>query len=528
MGFIRAAEDGWHFEDADTGRPFVPIGANYCAVMARVDAGGYCGNVFPLFGTDEHTAGDGVAEGRRAFERLESLGLNIVRIWLEPHDFFPVGRRLDPAGAAKLDALLDAGRRHGIRFTIGMHLCDHASGHKFQPFEPPHGERLLDQLHTLAGRWGRDEQIFSWTIVGEGTLPWQTPWIVSQWPAWLQYWYNDDLDTLRKAWGSGMKVPSFADAPVPPPNVGLTVPLGTLRPSAIAEFPPDPWAGSTWRYDWRLFIEEIGSARVRREARTLREAGARQMITVGNNCWTFPGLPATQMARGYDPYFYLDAVDYLCQHNYPAPQCLPGATGDPLDNEESMQFWLNACEIIGRIYGSLGKPVIMEEWGWYGGGASSFLCPLPHRSEDDQRRYGDRMMEVTQHCFAGWLNWLWRDMPRASDISNLSGLFAADGNRLKPWGRSFTEWARKLKAAPPVRAAARATLDMPMKDLYTSDTAHEQWWQSVCHDYEKKGPFDFRPVFERKPMTSIMDDDLRGTVSKVRRAIETPMGQVKK
>ncbi|NQT20628.1 MAG: hypothetical protein HQ592_13050 [Planctomycetes bacterium] len=333
MGFIRVAGDRRHFEDATTGNTFVPIGSNYCGVMARVDTGGYCGNVFPLFGTDDNTEADGLAEGVRALDRLAALGLNVIRIWLEPHDFFPVGRRLDPEGAAKLDALLEAGRRTGIRFCVGMHLCDHASGHKFQPFEPPHDARLLDQLYALGSRWGREEQIFSWTIVGEGTLPWQTPWIVSQWPAWLQYWYNDDIKALHEAWGPDVKATSFSDAPVPPPNVGLTVPLGTLKSNAISKFPPDTWAGSTWRYDWRLFLEEIGSARVRREARTLREAGARQMITVGNNCWTFPGLPAGQMARGYNPFFYLDDVDYLCQHSYPAPQCLPGGTGDPLDDQ---------------------------------------------------------------------------------------------------------------------------------------------------------------------------------------------------
>lgn len=521
MGMIQVAEDGWHFEDAETRLPYVPVGSNYCGVMAGVDTGGYCGSVFPLFGIDEHTAPDGIAEGRRAFARLEALGLNTVRMWLEPHNFFPVGRRLDPAGAAMLDALFEAGRRHGLRFCLGMHLCDHASGHPLQSFEPPHQERLLDHLTSLAARWGWEEQIFSWTIIGEGTLPWQTPWIVSQWPAWLQYWYNDNLAALRTAWGPDVAVTSFAEAPVPPQNVGLTVPLGTLP----QDLPPDPWAGSTWRYDWRLFLEEIGSAHIRREVRALRAGGARQMITVGNNCWTFPGLPANQMARGYDPYFYLDEVDYLCQHSYPAPQCLPGGTGDPLDNEAAMQFWLNACEVMGRIYGSLGKPVMLEEWGWYGGGTSRFLCPLPHRSEDDQRRYGDRVMEVTHHCFAGWLNWLWRDMPRAADISNLSGLYAADGDRLKPWGQSYAQWAAKLKAKPPVRAPATVTVNLPMKDLYTSDAAHHQWWQTICRDYETKGPFDFRPVFERKPMTSLMGDDLRGAGSATRREVETPMGK---
>ncbi|HUU93493.1 MAG TPA: hypothetical protein VM238_20060 [Phycisphaerae bacterium] len=58
------------------------------------------------------------------------------------------------------------------------------------------------------------------------------------------------------------------------------------------------------------------------------------------------------------------------------------------------------------------------------------------------------------------LNWLWRDMPKASDISDRSGLYAADGNRLKPWGRSYAQWAEQLQATPPCRANARRVVDL--------------------------------------------------------------------
>jgi len=509
MDFIRVSKDGWHFEEASSGKTFVPIGTNYCAVIAGVQTGGYFGQIFPVFGRDEYTEADGSAEARRAFARLAQLGLNVVRTWLEPEVLFPHGRRLDPDGAARLDALVDAAVANGIRLSLGLHLCPIRSqafhSGTIRSFQPPHRQRLNDLLSILARRYGSEPAIFSWTIVGEAQLPWQTDWMAQQWPAWLEYFYDSNLDSLRAAW-EGVQVESFASAPIPPKNVGLTLPFGSVSPGKLPELPPDPWAGSNWRYDWRLFMDDIGSQWVHEQATVLRTAGARQMITVGNNSWTFPGLAAGAMATGLNPYFYLDSVDYICQHSYPAPQCLPGGNGDPLDSEDAMRFWLDACEAMARIYGSMGKPVVLEEFGWYGGNASRFLCPLPFRSEEDQKRYCDRMMETTQTCFSGWFYWQWKDMPRAVDISNYSGLYAADGNRVKPWGNSYAQWARKLKQNPPRRAPAKPTVDLPLRPLYTDDRFHENWWQDICRAYRQTGPLDFRPVIERKPMMELMLD----------------------
>lgn len=524
MGFIRVAKGKLGFEDATTGVPFVPVGSNYCGVMAALSEGGYCGSEFPLFGHDEYTEKDGVAEGIRALERMAALNLNVVRIWLEPDEFFPYGRRLDPIGAAKLDTLLDAGRSLGIRFSLGLHLTPIPSGWKLHSHEPPHNERLLEMLYLLGRRWGQNEDVFSWTIVGEGFLPWESHWLREKWGPFLQYWYNDNLEALKKAWGNtGVDFHSFMDAPVPPRNIGYQLGLGSVNPGNLDKLPFDQWAGSTWRYDWRLFLEEIGSSRVHQEAKVLRDAGVKQMITVGNNSWLFPNMPCGQMALGYNPYFYLDSVDYLCQHHYPAPQCLPGGNGDPLSSEEALQSWLNAVDVMGRTYTSLGKPVVLEEWSWYGGGETAFLCKLPFRTLEEQTIYCERMMETTQHTYSGWFYWMWRDQPKATDLTNFSGLYAKDGNTLKPWGKRYGEWAKKLQAAPPVVKPATKVVDMPMKDLYTSDREHENWLQQQMHEYHRHGPYDFNPVFERKPLTTVCTDLTLSTVTRTG-PIETPMG----
>jgi hypothetical protein len=477
----------------------VPIGANYAAVIGETNGRRYS----YLFGTDEFTAPTGVAEAQRAFARLGELGLNTVRVWLEPDEFFPHGYRLDGGAAERFDALLDAARANGLRLSVGLHFCPLPSGWKVHGFEPPHLDRHAAQWRALALRWGSSAEIFSWSIVGEGILPWESAWMRSAWPVWLQYWYNDDVAALKAAWGA--EVPAFdrfENAPVPPPNVGLTLPVDACTPGRIKDLPPDPWANSTWRYDWRVFLDDVGARSVSALADGLRRGGARQMITVGNNCWTLPNLAANQWARGYNPYFFLDEVDYLCQHNYPAMPCWPGGNGDPLDSEEAMQFWLRANQVTARIFTSLGKPVIAEEFGWYGGGKSWFHVDLPYRSEEDQTRLLERVLETAVGSYAGWLNWTWKDMPHGRDITNHSGLFRSDGKTVKHWGKRFGEFARQFARSAPAHVAATEVRPLPMKPLYTSDRDHEQWWQETCRTWDTARPADFRHVFERKPMVN--------------------------
>ncbi len=508
MGFIQVNPDGDGFVDNGTGRRFVPIGANYAAMLDMVNYRGKPRRFTGLFGVDRETEADPLAEAKKYMQKLGDLGLNVIRIWTEPQDFFPFGNRLDPATTDQFDRFLDLCRQHGIHVSVGMHLAPSPTGWPFHNFQPPFNQILLEHLHLFGLRWGKHEQIFSWTIVGEGQLPWYTRWLGEQWPHWLQYWYNDDLDALRKAWGglTGVHFHSFADAPVPPRNIGACLGIDRVVIGRLDELPGDPWAGSTWRYDWRIFLEHIGARRVHQEVGVLRRAGAKQMMTVGANSWSFPNLPASQMTMGYNPYFLADSLDYFCEHNYPMPQCLPGGHGNPLDSEENLQRWLTANEIMGRLYTSLGKPVILEEWGWYGPGRAEFAgVDMGTRTAEDQLRYCDRMMESTQHCFQGWMYWMHRDMPHDGDLTQVSGLFRA-GGALKPWGKRYGEWARKLRTNPPAVATAKATVDLDMKRMLTDDRFHETWWDKTIREYPQRGPLDFRYVFERKPLTDWPND----------------------
>lgn len=508
MSFIRVTKTGQGFENSTTGKRFVPIGTNYAALMDVVNDKGKLRRFTQLFGVDRETETDGLAEAKKYMKKLGDLGMNVIRIWTEPQDLFPLGNRLDPQGADRFDRFLDICGENGIYVSVGMHLAASPTGWPFHNFQPPYNQILEEHLHLMGKRWGNRPEIFSWTIVGEGQLPWYTKWLGDQWSNWLRYWYCDDIEALRKAWGglSGVHFNCFDDAPVPPRNIGACLGIDRVTIGRLKDLPEDPWANSTWRYDWRIFLEHVGARRVHKEVSILRNAGAKQMMTVGANSWTFPNLPASQMTMGYNPYFLADSLDYFCQHNYPMPQCLPGGHGNPMTGEKAFNDWFAANEIMGRIYTSLGKPVVMEEWGWYGPGSASFgNIDMGTLTAEDQLRYCDRMMETSQHFLAGWMYWMHRDMPHDGDLTQVSGLFRADGS-IKPWGKRYGEWATRLAQTPPTLVKARATVDLDMKKMLTDDRFHETWWDTMIREYSQRGPLDFRYVFERKPLSDWPND----------------------
>lgn len=169
---IQTNPNGNGFIDTTTGRRFVPVGTNYAAMLDMVNFRGQPRRFTSLFGVDRETEADGLAEAAKYLKRLGDLGLNVVRIWTEPQDFFPLGNRLDPQAADQLDRFFELCRASGIYVSVGMHLAGGPTGRRLHNFQPPHNEVLLEHLHLLGIRWGKCEQIFSWTIVGEGQLPW--------------------------------------------------------------------------------------------------------------------------------------------------------------------------------------------------------------------------------------------------------------------------------------------------------------------------------------------------------------------
>jgi hypothetical protein len=91
-------------------------------------------------------------------------------------------------------------------------------------------------------------------------------------------------------------------------------------------------------------------------------------------------------------------------------------------------------------YCHVGKPVVLGEFGWYGGGAPQ---RHPFLTEQQQAQWINEEVEGTRKLADGWLSWPFADSPSSRDISLYAGLVKSDLT-LKDWGHKFKELAMKL------------------------------------------------------------------------------------
>jgi hypothetical protein len=108
-----------------------------------------------------------------------------------------------------------------------------------------------------------------------------------------------------------------------------------------------------------------------------------------------------------------------------------------------------------------GKPLLLAEFGWYGGGKPKFDHGThPLATEEQQARYCRRVIQTSAGFAVGWLNWGLCDHPEAGDCSELTGLLTAEGNP-KAWGQTFQRLTARFaqKTIPPAQPGPRPTLD---------------------------------------------------------------------
>jgi hypothetical protein len=200
------------------------------------------------------------------------------------------------------------------------------------------------------------------------------------------------------------------------------------------------------------------------------------MVVQGNNTWLSPDQDL-YLANGFHNRALHDLFDFVTHHPYPALQAIPAGRGGPLDGGPPLDYWLNACIGMSRL-DFYGKPVVLQEFGWYGGGASRFLCELPHRSEKEHADYTWTLLQKLIPHVNGFLNWPTFDMPSANDISNHGGIFTHDG-RHKELAAVYSDTAKALQGKRQVRAVATLTLTYSLLGLYTCRAYQDQMWDEV-------------------------------------------------
>jgi hypothetical protein len=227
--------------------------------------------------------------------------------------------------------------------------------------------------------------------------------------------------------------------------------------------------------DFRHYLNDRGYDWCKRQCDVLREVAPGQMIVSGNNGWLFPDMDLW-LANGFHNRALHDLFDFISIHPYPAPQCLPTGHGDPLDGGAALRFWLAACIVMARL-DYYGKPVVLQEFGWYGGGESRFLQPLRYRSEQEHADYTRTLITTLLPHANGFINWPTFDMPRANDISNHGGIFTHDGRR-KALAAVYGDLARR-QHEPCRRARGTTTMQVSLLGLHTSRPYQDRFWEEA-------------------------------------------------
>lgn len=398
---VRVDRDGRGFLGADS-RPFVPLGINYYRPGT-----GWAPQVWRKFDPEAT---------RQDFARLRELGGNCVRVFLTYGSFHQRPGVLDEEGVRKLETFLDLAGEHGL--YVHPTGPDHWEGLP----EWARTDRIADEtiLVALEGFWqqlatrlrGRSN-VFAYDLLNEPEVPWDSPALRRRWNGWLETRYPDHA-ALTNAWRR-------ADVP----------PLGRIEPPPREDAPLDPRL-----LDFQRFRESVAEEWTRRQAAAIRRADPDALVTVGLIQWSVPVVLAhVGHYSAFRPDRQAPHVDFLSFHFYPLEN---GAYLYQGAAEEARNLGYLDCLV--REHARFGKPVVIGEFGWHGGGSPRAFKNAPVASEDDQARWCRLVVETTRGRVHGWLNWGFHDQPEATDVSQFTGMLRADGT-LKAWGRAFQDLA---------------------------------------------------------------------------------------
>lgn len=418
MELIVVAPDGRGFVECDSGRPFIPFGTNYYDPDT-----GWAPKIWRRFDA---------AKVKRHFGVMKELGVNCARVFLTAATFQPDAETIDKQALEKLDTLVGIARYSGIRLMLTG--PDHWEGvPEYWKEDRFAGEQALKALEhfwaVVAGRYRGEPAIFAWDLLNEPHLPWFDEQWRDGWNKWLEDTYGN-WDGLKSAWGAEItESDQWGKAAVPKDS---------------------PMTGSTRLRDYQLFREHLADQWVRRQVEAIRKADGTHLVTVGYIQWSYPlvrpGNPSRYAA--FNPRRQARWLDFVTIHFYPT-------LGSPFQSEANWRKNLDYLQAA-LAYCHTGKPVVLAEFGWYGGGAPQ---QHPFVSEAQQADWITAEIEASRPLADGWLSWPFADTPESRDISLYAGLVKPDMS-LKAWGRKFQAYASNLPQLkkPPPRLPA---LDFP-------------------------------------------------------------------
>jgi hypothetical protein len=411
------------FIEKESGRPFVPFGVTYYRPGT-----GWAPQLWKQFDTEAT---------RRDFARLKKLGANVVRVFISFGSFYTEPGRLDPEGLAKFDKLLALADEAGLYVhPTGPDAWEGqpAWTNELNLFSNDTNERAMkaieDYWRMFVSRYRGRTTIWAYDLRNEPSLAWDTPYLRTTWDAWCKNHHQKPL-------------------PVPAPKASPTSPQ-------LA--------------DYQRFRESIAEKWVERQAAAIRAADPEALVTVGLLQWS---VPAQQIQldqyTAFRPSVIARHLDFMELHYYPLAK---GAYEYEGSDAETVN--LAVLEAMARECAKTDLPLVIAEFGWYGGGP---LNPgSKPATEEQQAQWCRRLVEVTTPMACGWINWGMYDHPQAKDVSKLTGLFTVDGKE-KAWCRTFRGLTQRFEANPPAYAIPQRP-DLPWDACTVSSDEMEKFRQA--------------------------------------------------
>jgi sugar phosphate isomerase/epimerase len=445
---IRISADAPRFEAA--AKPFVPFGINYYRPGT-----GWAPQVWKKFDAEAT---------RRDFKLMKELGVNCVRVFLSYGSFASEPGVLDQTGLRKFDQFLAIAEE----FEIYVHPTglDHWEGTpNWAKVDRIADERTLQGLEgfwkAFAARYRDRNVIFAYDLRNEPEVAWDTPPMRAKWNFWLKK-SHPTAGELRRALESSDPTLDHGKVTVPDPRN----------------------ANERELLEYQRFREAIADEWTRRQVAAIKASDPEALVTVGLIQWSVPSLlPTLPHYSGFRPERQARLLDFLEVHFYPLER---GAY--EYKNEEDELRNLAYLEGIVREVARPGQPVVIGEFGWYGGGKPKFdKGRHPAASEEQQARWCRRVVQTTAGLVVGWLNWGFYDQPEATDVSELTGLVTADG-KVKAWGTEFLtlskEYSAKMIQRPPSQELPKLDWDRAVVSLEAGHKFRELYYQARKKDLQ--------------------------------------------
>jgi endo-1,4-beta-mannosidase len=402
MELIVVSPDGRGFVECNSGHPYIPFGTNYYDPHT-----GWAPKLWRQFNAEKV---------REQFRVMSEIGVNCARVFLTAGSFQPSAENVEEKALVKLDKLVEIAREKDIRLILTG--PDHWEGQpaywKPDRFAGETALRALERFWDVVGRRYRGEPaIFAWDLLNEPHMPWFVEQWRPQWNAWLRSTYGN-REALKSAWGDELtEADQWNDVAVPENRPDIS----NLR-----------------LRDWQRFREHLAEEWVRCQVEAIRRADPTHLITVGYIQWSYPLVRSGNPGRyaAFNPRHQARWLDFVTIHFYPT-------MGSPFQSKENWQKNISYLQGV-LAYCHIGKPVVLGEFGWYGGGAPQHH---PYLSEEQQAHWICEEIETTRALADGWLSWPFADSPQSRDISLFAGLVKADLT-LKVWARKFKALAANL------------------------------------------------------------------------------------